>query len=90
VLPSIPVDYAVNMKESYDNTKLLLNCVNYKKYQWQLCGDLKVVAVFLGMQQGYTKFCCFLREWDSRAKTFHYKRRDRPSRQSLEPGIRNV
>jgi hypothetical protein len=50
VLPSIPVGYAVNMMESYDNIKLLLNCVNYKKYQWQLCGDLKVVAVLLGLQ----------------------------------------
>jgi hypothetical protein len=37
VLPSIPVSYAVNMKESYDNMKPLLNCLNYKKYQWQLC-----------------------------------------------------
>jgi hypothetical protein len=33
VLPSIPVGYAVNMKDSYDNMKLLLNCINYKKYQ---------------------------------------------------------
>jgi hypothetical protein len=90
VLPSIPVGYAVNMKESYDNMKLLLNCVNYKKYQWQLYGDLKVVAVLLGLQQGCTKFCCFLREWDSRAKTSHYKRRDRPSRQSLERGIKHL
>jgi hypothetical protein len=90
VLPSIPVDYAVNMKESYDNMKLLLNCVNYKKYQWQLCGDLKVVVLLLGLQQGYTTCCCFLREWDSRAKTSHYKRRDWPSRQSLKPGIKNV
>jgi hypothetical protein len=90
VLPSIPVGYAVNMKESYDNIKLLLNCVNYKKCQWQLFGDLKVVAVLLGLQQGYTKFCCFLCEWDSRAKISHYKRRDWPSRQSLEPGTKNV
>jgi hypothetical protein len=73
VLPSIAVGYAVTMKESYD-MKLLLNCVNYKKYQWQLCGDLKVTGVLLGLQQGYTKFCCFLCEWDSRAKTSHYKR----------------
>jgi hypothetical protein len=39
--------------------KLILNCVNYKKYQWQLCGDLKVVAVLLGLQQGYTTFYSF-------------------------------
>jgi hypothetical protein len=90
VLPSIPVGYAVNIKESYDNMKLLLNCVNYKEYQLQLCGDLKVVAVLLVLQQGYTKLCCFLCEWDSRAKTSHYKRRDWPFRQSLEEGTNNV
>jgi hypothetical protein len=89
-LPSIPVGYAFNMKETYDNMKLLLNCVNYKKYQWQLCGDLKVVAVLLALQQGYKKVCCCLCEWDSREKTSHYKRRDWPSRQSLEPGRNNV
>ena len=31
-------------------------------------GHLKVTGLILGMQCGYTKFCCFLREWDSRAK----------------------
>jgi hypothetical protein len=89
VLPSIPAGYAVNMKESYDNMELLLNCVNYKKYQRQLCGDLKVVAVLVGLQQGYTKLCCFLCEWGSRENTSHCKRRDWPSRQSLEPGTKN-
>jgi hypothetical protein len=51
---------------------------------------LKVVAVLLGLQQGYTKFCRFLCEWDSWAKTSHYKRRDWLSRQSLELGTKNV
>jgi len=75
------------MKETYDNMKLL-NCINYKKYQWKLYGDLKVVAVLLGLQHGYRKVCCCLSEWDSRAKTSHYKKRGWPSRQSLEPGKR--
>jgi hypothetical protein len=35
-------------------------------------------------------FCCFLCEWDSRAKTSHHKRRDWPSRQLLEPGTKTV
>jgi hypothetical protein len=71
VLPSIPIGHAVHMNESYDNMKKLLNCINYQKYQWHLCCDLKVVAILLGLQQGYTKFCCFLCEWDSRARTSH-------------------
>ena len=30
-----------------------------------ICGDLKVVAMLLGQQNGFTKFLCFLCEWDS-------------------------
>jgi len=33
--------------------KLLLECINCEKYQWELCGGVKVVAVFPGLQQGY-------------------------------------
>lgn len=90
ILPSIPIGYAVHMKESYDNMKYLLTCIKYDEHQWQICGDLKVVALLLGLQLGYTKFCCFLCEWDSRAKALHYKRQDWPVRQSLEPGQKNV
>jgi hypothetical protein len=28
---------------------------DYKKYQWEVCGDFKVIAVLLGLQTGYTK-----------------------------------
>lgn len=78
ILPSIPVGYAIRMKESYDNMKYLLTSIKYDEHQWQICGDLKVVALLLGLQLGYTKFCCFLCEWDSRAKALHYKRQDWP------------
>jgi hypothetical protein len=44
------------MMESYDNMKLLLNCVNYKKYQWQLCGDMKVVAVLMDCSRAIRSF----------------------------------
>ena len=59
-MPSVPVGYAVLMKETYDNIKQLLTCINYAQHQWQLCGDLKVVALVMGLQLGYTKYCCFL------------------------------
>ena len=89
-LPSIPVGHAVHMKETYDNLKHLLNCLQYSKYGWHLCCDLKVVALLMGLQLGYTKYCCFLCEWDSRAKTLHYVRRDWPERKSLNVGEKNV
>jgi hypothetical protein len=46
--------------------------IQYEKYDWNICGDLKVTALFLGLQQNYTTFCCFLWEWDSRDRKHHY------------------
>jgi hypothetical protein len=64
--PSVPLAHAVNMKESYENMKLLLEKIHYEKYKWNICGDLKVIALLLRLQLGYIKYCCFLCEWDSR------------------------
>ena len=61
MLPSIPVGYAAHMKA---HTRIMKNL--------QLCRDFKVIAILLGLQPGYTKYCCFLSEWDSRAKHEHY------------------
>ena len=70
--------------------KILMEAINYDKLKWQICGDLKVIALLLGLQQGFTKYCCFICEWDSRAQSFHYSRKDWPSRKNLEPGNMNV
>ena len=34
--------------------------VDYKKYQWEVSGDFKVIAVLLGLQAGCTKYSCLL------------------------------
>jgi hypothetical protein len=52
--------------------KFLLEAINYDKFKWQNFGDLKVVALLLGLKQGFTKYCCFICEWDSRALSLHY------------------
>ena len=57
-LPSIPVGHAVHMKETYGNLKQLLNKLEYSKYGWHICGDLKAVSLLMGPQQEYTKYCC--------------------------------
>ena len=44
----------------------------------------------MGLQLGYTKFCCFLCEWDSRDKINHYIKKEWPKRESLTPGHINV
>jgi len=38
------------MKESYESIKLLLGKIKCDEFKWKLCGDLKVVALLLGMQ----------------------------------------
>ena len=72
VLPSIPVTHAFGIKESYDSMKQILQYIKYVTYKWNICADLKVIALLLGLQLGYTKFPCFLCEWDSRDKVHHY------------------
>ena len=64
--PSVPLPHAANMKENYESKKLLLGKIKYDKFKWKLCGDLKVVALLLGMQLNYTKYYCFLCEWDKK------------------------
>jgi hypothetical protein len=66
--------------------KLLLEKIHYEKYEWNICGDLKVIALLLGLQLGCTKYCCFLCEWNSRDRKKHYIQKQWPKRDSLIPG----
>jgi len=70
--------------------KILMETIDYDKFKWQICGDLKAISLLLGLKQGFTTYCCFICEWDSRARSLHYSRKDWPARKSLEPGIMNV
>ena len=88
-LSSVPLPHAANLKESYESMKLLLGKIKYNEFKWKLCGNLKVTALLLGMQLGYTKYCCFLCEWDSRDKKNHYVNKLWPKRTSLTPGEKN-
>jgi len=87
---SVPVGHSVLMSESYSNMELLLRNLQYKDHNWLICGDLKVIALMLGLQGGYTKYPCFLCLWDSRADKQHYIQRHWPTRSHLEPGSHNV
>ncbi len=78
IKPSIPLGFATHMKETYDNIKQFLRCINYDQHQWQLCSDLKVIAVVIDLQGWYTKYYCFLCEWDSHARNSQYVKRDWP------------
>ena len=45
--PSIPVGYSIVRKETYDTIKILLDFLEYPKYNWKICSDLKIVSFFL-------------------------------------------
>jgi hypothetical protein len=61
----VPLVHAVDMKDFYENTKILLEKIQYDKYNFNICRYLKVIALLFGLQLSYTKICCFLCEWDS-------------------------
>jgi len=88
--PSVTLAHAANVKENYGSMKLLLGKIKYDEFKWKLCGDLKDVALLLGMQLGYTKYCCFLCEWDSRDKKKHHVNKLWPIRISPTPGEKHV
>lgn len=88
--PSVPVAHAVDMKETYESMSKFLEVINYKQHGWKICADLKVVAMLTGLQQGYTKYCCFLCKWDSRSRSEHYARQDWPKRLNTTVGQDNV
>ena len=90
ILASVPVAHSVEMKETYDNMKILLKEIKYEEHNWLICGDLKVISILLGMQSGYTKYPCFLCLWDSRADDLHYKQKLWPARTNLMPGHYNI
>lgn len=46
--------------------------------------------MILGLQAGYTKFPCFLCEWDSRARDKHWNVTDWTKRNTLNTGSKNV
>ena len=88
--PSVPVGHAVHMKETHENMSMLLDCIPYSKYKWNICGDLKVISLLLGLQAGYTLYGCFQCEWDSQDRSSHYIRKVWPPRQSMTPGQKKV
>ena len=73
---SVPVAHSVELKKCYLDMKHLLEILHYDLHQWKLCGDLKTIAILLGLQGLHTKFPCFLCLWDSRTDGQNYLQRD--------------
>lgn len=89
-LKPLPLFYGIQMKETYESMKFILEKIDYDNHGWRLICDLKVVALVTGMQAGYTKHCCFLCLWDSRYRGNQYARKEWPNRDSRQVGQHNV
>jgi hypothetical protein len=70
---SLPIGHSAHLKESYQNLELVLTKTGYTAHDWMICGDLKVLCMLLGQLAGYTKYPCFMFEWDSRARSQHWE-----------------
>ncbi|GBM28835.1 hypothetical protein AVEN_43559-1 [Araneus ventricosus] len=64
--------------------------INYIKYGWKLCADLKAESLLMGLKPGCTKYCCFLCLWNSKAIALHYIESDWSQRASFKSGEMNV
>lgn len=55
---SVLAGYSAYLKEMYKSMSLLLEKIHYCKYNWRICGDLKVITILMGMQQSTpSKYC---------------------------------
>lgn len=88
--PSIPVAFVTGMKEEYSTMKEILDLIQYNKFNFNIVADFKVIAILMGLQSGYTKYCCYLCLWDSRAYGQHFQRDSWPARTDYTPGEYNV
>jgi hypothetical protein len=46
--PAVSLDHDANMEKFYENMYLLLEKIQYEKYNWKICGDLKGFSLLLG------------------------------------------
>jgi hypothetical protein len=53
----IPLSHAATTRETYEIMKILVGKIKYDEFNWMLLGDLKFVALLLGIQLGYIKYC---------------------------------
>lgn len=90
VKPSVPVGFAIGLKENFETMKKILQLINYERFNFKIVADLKVVAILMGLQGGNVKYPCFLCLWDSRAYGEHYNRISWPERTEFTPHEYNV
>lgn len=86
---SILIARSVHLHESYENVKILLHTIAYKRYSWKIYEGLKVIGMFVGMQSSFTKYFCLLCLWDNRATNSYYLESNW-QRITYQPGISSI
>ena len=54
-----PFAHAAGLKENYETVELVLHLIMDSVYDWNICRDLEVIGLLLGVQMGYSKHKCF-------------------------------
>lgn len=85
----VPIAYSRVLKETHHSMKLIFEKVRYNEHNWDVSGDLKVVALIMGFQLGRTRNSCFICTWVSTAKIQHYDA-TWEKRTSYDIGVMNV
>ena len=88
--PPVPLAHAARMQETYESMELLLNVINLSSHKWNICSDLTVIALLLGLQLGYTEHMCFLCLWNIRDDSNYYTVKDSPEREEHMIGRFNI
>jgi hypothetical protein len=86
----VPVAHSTSLKENYVNLEMVLEKIKYYEHNWSVCTGPKLCGILLGKQGGYTKFPCFMCEWDSRSREKHWVVQSWPQRIYLEVGTKNT
>ena len=60
-----PSARASGLKETYETMELVLHLIKCSSNNWNVCRDLQVIGLLLGLQMGYTEHQCFLCRLDS-------------------------
>lgn len=90
VKTSVPVAFAIGLKEEFDTMEEILELTQYNRCQFKMIADFKVIAILMGLQGGNVKYPCILCLWDSRPHSQHFSRSVWPVRVDHTPDTHNV
>lgn len=78
LLPCVPILVSTKHKEIYEDLVEVMELIDYKKHNWLICCDLKMVNLLCGLGNHASSLCCFLCKWVSTAREDHYDKEYEP------------